>query len=123
MDLTPFVSELHRRFTSAAEAHGEAAREQAERLSAALDASARLMLLDALSAAASEITAELAPGSVALRLRAGEPEWVVPPAPQDAEDAPGATAWTGIDEAATARINLRLPDRLKTRAEEAAGAA
>jgi hypothetical protein len=119
MDLTPFVSELHRRFTSAAEAHGEAAREHAERLSAALDASARLMLLDALSAAASEITAELAPGSVDLRLRAGEPEWVVTPAPQDAEDAP---AWTGAEEAATARINLRLPDRLKTRAEEAAGA-
>jgi hypothetical protein len=121
MDLTPFVSELHRQLATAAEAHGEEARAQAERFSAALDASARLMLLDALSAAASEITAELAPGSVDLRLRAGEPEWVVTPAPQDAPDAPAA--WTGSDESATARINLRLPDRLKSRAEAAASAA
>jgi hypothetical protein len=127
MDLTPFVSELHRQLATAAEAHGEEARAHAERFSAALDASARLMLLDALSAAASEITAELAPGSVDLRLRAGEPEWVVTPAPPEAEtaDAPaaGLGAWAGSDEGATARINLRLPDRLKTRAEDAAGAA
>jgi hypothetical protein len=125
MDLTPFVSELQRRLASAAEAHGDEARAQAERLSAALDASARLVLLDALSAAASEITTELAPGSVDLRLRAGVPEWVVTPAPREAEpaDAPGLGAWTGGDEGATARINLRLPDRLKSRAEAAAGAA
>ena len=41
------------------------------------------MLLDALSAAADEITRELAPGSVELRLRAGEPDFVVTPAPAD----------------------------------------
>ncbi len=39
------------------------------------------MLLDALSAAADEITLELAPGSVELGLRAGEPDFVVTPAP------------------------------------------
>ena len=37
----------------------------------------RLVLLDALSAAAGEISAELAPGSVDVRLRAGDPEFVV----------------------------------------------
>ena len=41
------------------------------------------MLLDALSAAADEITRELAPGSVEVRLRGGEPEFVVTPAPAD----------------------------------------
>jgi hypothetical protein len=121
MDLSPYVSELQRQLAAAADAHGGEARAHAERFAAALDASARLMLLDALSAAASEITTELAPGSVDLRLRSGEPEFVVTPAPTDApaEAAPVALG----DEAATARINLRLPDRLKTRVEDAANAA
>jgi hypothetical protein len=122
MDLTPYVSELHRQLAAAAEAHGEEARAYAERFSPALDASARLMLLDALSAAASEITIDLAPGSVDLRLRAGEPEFVVTPPPAEpAADAPAEAP--PVDEAATARINLRLPDRLKSRVEQAAGAA
>jgi hypothetical protein len=122
MDLTPYVSELHRQLAAAAEAHGEEARAHAERFSPALDASARLMLLDALSAAASEITTDLAPGSVDLRLRAGEPEFVVTPPPAEpAADAPAEAP--PVDEAATARINLRLPDRLKGRVEQAAGAA
>jgi hypothetical protein len=83
------------------------------------------MLLDALSAAADEITRELAPGSVELRLRAGEPEFVVTSAPADepaerASDAP-APALPDGDEAATARINLRLPEPLKAGIEQAAG--
>jgi hypothetical protein len=125
MDLAPYVSELHRQLAAAADAHGEEARAHAERFAAALDASARLMLLDALSAAAGEITAELAPGSVDLRLRGGEPDFVViPPPAEPSADAPGeAPAVAHGDEAATARINLRLPDRLKTRVEDAAGAA
>lgn len=126
MELTPFVSELHRQLAAVAEAHGEEARAYAERFSGALDSSARLMLLDALSAAASEITAELAPGSVDLRLRAGEPTWVVTPPPPESEatdTTAGIGAWSASDEDTTARINLRLPDRLKTRAEDAAGAA
>jgi hypothetical protein len=124
MDLAPYVSELHRQLAAAAGAQGEDARAQAERLAPALDASARLMLLDALSAAAGEITAELAPGSVDLRLRAGEPEWVVSPPPADGDaDPAGAAAWAGSDESAMARINLRVPDGLKSRVEEAAGAA
>lgn len=122
MDLTPYVSELHRQLAAAAEAHGDEARAYAERFAPALDASARLMLLDALSAAASEITTDLAPGSVDLRLRAGEPAFVVTPPPAErAAEAPAEAPL--VDEAATARINLRLPDRLKGRVEEAAGAA
>ncbi len=82
------------------------------------EAALRLMLLEALSAAADEITRELAPGSVELRLRGGDPEFAVaqPPAePVEAEAEP-----VEIDEAATARINLRLPERLKEGVEEAA---
>ena len=82
------------------------------------EAALRLMLLEALSAAADEITRELAPGSVEVRLRAGEPEFVVAqPAAERDETAPEPPE---IDEAATARINLRLPERLKEGVEEAA---
>ena len=47
----------------------------AQRLIATLDDSVRLMLLDVLAAAAADVTRELAPGSVELRLRGSEPEF------------------------------------------------
>ena len=122
MDLTPYVENVRHELAVAAEAGGEDARALAERLTAPLDPAIRLMLLDALSAAADEITRELAPGSVELRLRAGEPEFVVSPVPagettEPARDAPPAEG----DEGATARINLRLPEQLKAAIEQAAG--
>ncbi|MFZ1996046.1 MAG: hypothetical protein WAU75_18185, partial [Solirubrobacteraceae bacterium] len=49
----------------------------AQRLIASLDDSVRLMLLDVLAAAAAEITRELAPASVELRLRGSDPEFAV----------------------------------------------
>jgi hypothetical protein len=109
----------------AADAGGDEARALAERLSAPLESAIRLMLLDALSAAADEITLELAPGSVELRLRAGEPDFVVTQAPLDEPDdsAPEAQAPFAPpegDEGVTARINLRLPEQLKAGVENAA---
>src|ERR671930_63770 len=130
MDLTPFVDELRRELAVAAEAAGEDAVALAERLTAPLESAIRLTLLDALSAAADEITRDLAPGSVELRLRSGEPEFVVTPAPADepAEPAePLAAAHEApapppdADEGATARINLRLPEQLKAGIEQAVG--
>src|SRR5262245_27672682 len=83
MDLTPYVENLRHELAVAAEAGGEDARALAERLTAPLESALRLTLLEALSAAADEITRELAPGSAELRLRGGEPEFVVTPAPAD----------------------------------------
>src|SRR5215207_7221322 len=88
MDLTTYVENLRRELAIAAEAGGEDARALAERLTAPLESATRLMLLDALSAAADEITRELAPGAVELRLRAGEPDFVVAPPPADEPEAP-----------------------------------
>src|SRR3954466_12819527 len=123
MDLSPFVAELQRQLDAGAAAGGDDAREVAERLTAPLDAAARLMLLEALSAAAGEITAELAPGSVDVRLRGGEPEFVVTPASADEPDDVPAAAWAAsADDGMQARINLRVPERLKDRVEAAAGA-
>jgi hypothetical protein len=120
MELTPYVDDLRRELAVAAAAGGDEARDVAERLTAALEPAARLMLLNALSAAAADVTRELAPGAVEVRLRGLDPEFVVTPAPADdaADD-----AWTpppASDEGATARINLRLPDALKLRVEQAA---
>jgi len=118
----------------AASAGGEEARSLAQRLTAALESAVRLTLLDALSSAAAEITSELAPGSVELRLRGSAPEFVVtlPPSETAGEqsDSPEPTgAWSpsaaaaaaaAAGEGGTARINLRLPDQLKSQVEQSA---
>jgi hypothetical protein len=122
MDLTPYVENLRRELAVAAAAGGDEAGVLAERLTAPLESATRLTLLDALSAAADEITSELAPGAVELRLRAGEPDFVVTPAPVDepAEAAPDAYVPPDGDDT-VARINLRLPEQLKASVEQAAG--
>ena len=124
MNLSPYVENLRRELAVAAEAGGDEARALAERLTAPLESGVRLTLLEALSAAADEITRELAPGSAELRLRAGEPEFVVtrPPADDDVPAAPAPPPPPGdAEEGATARINLRLPEQLKAGVEQAAG--
>ncbi|MFJ6065551.1 hypothetical protein ACIQHU_21235 [Streptomyces tendae] len=129
MDLTPYVDTLRRELAVAAEAGGDEARELAERLIAPLESATRLTMLNVLSAAMDEITRELAPGSVDVRLRGLEPDFVVTPPPTDGggateQAAPVETlrapAPADGDEGGTARVNLRLPAHLKTRAEEAA---
>ena len=125
MDLAPHVEHIRRQLAVAAEAGGEDARALADRLSAPLESAVRLTLLDALSAAADEITGELAPGSVELRLRGGEPAFVVTAPPADGpveplEPAAEPPAGPEPDEPATARINLRLPEQLKAGIEQAA---
>jgi hypothetical protein len=124
VDLTQYVENLRRELSVAAEAGGDDARALAERLTAPLEPAVRLMLLEALSAAADEITRELAPGSVELRLRAGDPEFVVAPAPADEPDelaSPAPLPPPEGDDGAVARINLRLPEQLKAGVEQAAG--
>ena len=128
MDLMPYVERLQRDLAVAASAGGEDARALAERLAAPLEAATRLVLLDALSAAAGEITSELAPGSVDLRLRAGDPEFVVTPAARAADtvsasDDVNVAPSTEPDEGGTARFSLRLPEQLKPRVEAAAAQA
>ncbi|WUH98641.1 toxin-antitoxin system HicB family antitoxin [Spirillospora sp. NBC_00431] len=138
MDVTPFVDNLRRELAVAAEAGGADARALAERLTGPLESAARLMLLEALSAAAEEITRDLAPGSVDVRLRGRDPSFVVTPpgegdAPAVGPADPGAAGTgerqvepelppveRGADEGGTARITLRLPEHLKARVEDAA---
>src|SRR5258708_712474 len=104
MDVRPYIDEIHRQLEAAAEAGGEDARALAHRLAAPRDAAIRLALLDALAAAAQEITCDLAPGSVELRLRGRDPEFVVtvPTQPEDADRVAGAD--TTSDERSTAGV-------------------
>lgn len=120
MELGQHVSELQRQLVEAAENGAEDARVVAERMAAGLDAAARLVLLDALSAAAGEITRDLAPGSVDLRLRGREVEFVVTQAgtEPDGDEPPAPTV--DLDDSSTSRTTLRLPDALKARVDEAA---
>src|SRR5580704_3948840 len=127
MELTPYVESLRRELTTAAEVGGEDARALADRLLRPLDAAVRLTLLEALSAAAEEISAELAPGAVDVRLRGGTAGFVVTPppataAPTDAETGPVEVRLPVAegDDAAMVRINLRLPANLKALIEDAA---
>ncbi|APU17997.1 MULTISPECIES: YlcI/YnfO family protein [Actinoalloteichus] len=126
MDLTSQVSNLGREFAALAEVGGDEARALVERLSGPLESAIRMTLLDALSAAADEITSDLAPGSVELRLRGRDPNFVVtaPPAeppPAAAQDDPAADGGALIaEDGPSSRINVRLPEQLKAAIEEAA---
>ena len=122
MELGQYVADLQRQLADAAHAGGDDTRAVAERLAASLDAATRLVLLDALSTAASEITSELAPGSVDVRLRGRDVEFVVslPSAHSDDDDSPASTV--GFDDVSTSRTTLRLPDALKARVDDAAAA-
>ncbi|HWJ80961.1 MAG TPA: pilus assembly protein HicB [Nocardioides sp.] len=128
MDITPYVENLRRDLLAAAEGISDEARQVAERLGFALDPSARLALMEAISQAAAEITAAMSSGSVDVRLSGRDLDFVVdagaptptappqPPAPPLPPPPPG-------DEEGLARITLRLPESVKGKAEDAAAAA
>jgi hypothetical protein len=126
MDLERYVSELQAQLAAAADPGDPDARVVAERLNAALEPATRLMVLGMLSDVASEITREIAPGSVDVVLRGRDPHLVVsrPAAPAvhlETETPTAPPADPGpVDDTVTSRTTLRLPDRLKAKVEQAA---
>ncbi|BCJ36499.1 hypothetical protein Athai_40020 [Actinocatenispora thailandica] len=124
MELNTYVRQLHDQLVAVAETGDPAARAFLDRLIVALEPAARLALLDALSAAAAEITQDLAPGSVEVRLRAGEPEFAVStPAteqPGAGTEPPAAPIVDDDTDGPMVRLNLRLSESLKNRIERAA---
>src|SRR6478735_3615586 len=122
MDITPYVESLRRDLLAAAEAAGPEARDATERLSYALDPAARLALMEAISQAAAEITAELPAGGVDVRLNGRDLEFAVhTPPPATPAAAPQPTPADDVDEdGSVARITLRIPESVKVKAEEMA---
>lgn len=121
MDLQPYVDAVRHELNVAAAAGGAEAQALADRLSAPLESAIRLALLEALSAAAEEITSELAPRSVEIRLRGRDPEFVVS-APFDepaAQQPVGQPDVAGDDDGGTWRVTLRLPESLRAAVEAA----
>lgn len=119
MDLQPYVEAVRHELAVAAAAGGAEAEALAQRLTAPLESALRLALLEALSEAAEQITRELAPGSVEVRLRGRDPEFTVESAPP--EVAPTSVAPDMDDDGGgTWRVTLRLPESLRTNVDAAA---
>jgi hypothetical protein len=123
MDITTYIDTLRADLMRAADALGPESRAAAERLEIALEPSTRMALMEALSDAAAEITQDLPHAAVEVRLKGREPQFVVtatePEPPAEPESS--ATADDEDDDGAVARITVRIPEGLKTRAEQAAG--
>ncbi|QSB04313.1 toxin-antitoxin system HicB family antitoxin [Natronoglycomyces albus] len=120
MDLTPYIQSLRSSLTSAAGPAGEDATRTAELLADALDAGARLALLEALSDAAAEITDQLdragSSASVDVRVRGRAADLTV----SNVEAATVEPAPAPATDDNVARITLRLPESLKDNVEAAA---
>ena len=125
MDITPYVEGLRRDLLAAVEGAGDDLRQAAERLGFALDPATRLALMEALSQAAAEITAEMPSGGVDVRLDGRDLDFVVhgavPAAPEP--PAPPTPPAPPDEEGGVVRITLRLPESVKTKAEESAAQA
>ena len=77
MELSPYVDTVRASVANAAALADEHTRQVAERLGSAIESSTRLALIQALSDAASAISAELAPSSVEVRMAGQDPEFTV----------------------------------------------
>jgi hypothetical protein len=114
MELSRHVAAIQADLAAAAGLGDEATAEAARRLSAALEASLQLRLIDVLTEAALDLDLQLRAGRVEVRLAGRDPQLVLldePSAPEDVA-APG--------EESSARITLRLPEPLKAAVEAAA---
>src|SRR3954449_12055363 len=116
MDLSEYVDALRTSLTQAAAAAGDQARETARLLADTMEPAVRLTVTNALSDMAAEVTAALEGGLVDIRVRGRDPEVVVvPPVPHAPAEEPDVE--DDDEDGSVARISLRLPEQLKSRAE------
>jgi hypothetical protein len=111
MDLRPYLDALRADIEAAAALGGPELKEAASLLAGALEASLQLRILDLLNEAALELSGQIGSGHVEVRLSGREVQLVFS---ADGTNAPGS------DDDLTARITLRLPERLKELAEASA---
>ncbi len=123
MDITPYVDQLRAELAAVTEAGGPEVRAAAERIGAALDPATRMAMLELLSQAAAEISTLVPSGSVDVRLRGREAEFVVdvpPPVADTPAPAPEAGPVEDDEDGDVVRITLRIPESVKVRAEDLA---
>jgi hypothetical protein len=127
MDLSEYVASLRAELATITRFAGDDVARAAEMLTEAMESSVRLTMLEALSAAAAEITTRLDDAVVDVRLAGSDADFVVtmtndepfrPPTPPTPPTPPGAEAADDMT-----RVTLRLSEPLKARVEAAAGEA
>jgi HicB family len=111
VDLRPYLEALRADIEAAAALGGSELKEAAGLLAGALEASLQLRILDLLTEAALDLSGQIGSGHVEVRLSGGEVQLVFA---AEQSDAPAS------DDDLTARITLRLPERLKELAEASA---
>ena len=114
MQLESHIQAIQQELAATGALGDEAAAEAARRIGEALASTLHLHLLDILGEAALEITGQIEPGRVEVRLAGRDPELVV-----IADETPD-TSQFGLGEESSGRITLRLPESLKAGIEAAA---
>ena len=127
MDLSTYVESVRRGVQNAAALGDEHTREVAERLSTSVESVSELALLSALADAAAEISVEMAPGSVEMRVSGAEPSFVVTlPGGEHPDEftvlQPEPDAEPADGDEPQARVSLRLPQSVKEKVDEYADA-
>ena len=117
MQLSQIIEALRSDLNAVAAIGDERTAQTAERIGIALEGSLALRLVDAFSAAALELNAQIPNGHVEVRLTGRDPELVF------VEEETRQAEPQAAEEGATARITLRLADSLKDQVEAAAAAA
>ena len=114
MDITPFVNEMTAGLTVTLASQIDP--EQAERLAASAQATARLAMMGAVSQAVAEASAGLPAGRLAVQLEGGNLNIVYSPDPLGPSD----LAADDDPDDGQARLTLRLPTSVKSAAEATA---
>jgi Ribbon-helix-helix protein, copG family len=132
MDLSPYIESVRVGVVNASSLADEQTQHVAQRLGTAIESSTRLALIQALSDAAGDISAELAPSSVELRMVGSDPEFVVSvqtveaeptllmPEPEQVSEEAAEPSTIEAEDEPVARITLRLPQSVKARVDEMA---
>lgn len=122
MDLTAYVTQLREDLSTAASAGDDETRKTAAALSTAIEPAARLMIMNALSDLAAEVTTQLDGQVVELRLDGREVRVVVSGSAAGSHDTAPPPPPPPADSGDISRITLRLLDEIKAQAEQAASA-
>lgn len=134
MELQPYLDSVRAGVSNAASLADDHTRHIADQLGTAVEASARLALVHALTDAAAVISADLAPSSVELRMAGQDPEFVVTvsapddeptflvpdPVDPDQRDEPNDPE---VEDEPASRITLRVPQSVKSKVDDLAATA
>jgi hypothetical protein len=112
MNISAILDSLRTDVQTTAEGGDQKTGEAVVRIGRLLEATVRVQLMDALSEAAAELSEELPAGRVEVRIAGGDVSLTFVRDQDEPSDVP-------VDED-SARITLRIPESLKTQAEESA---